>query len=158
MGFAPEVKAVSVTGSRTSRMPERLFCYGTLQLAAVMEAVTGKRFPAEPAVLTGYACRRVRGECYPGLAAAAGATTTGVLYRELDRRSLALLDRFEGPLYRRSSVSVKSRGAIQPAEVYLVPERHEDQLTREDWDLELFGREHLAAFLSTYRGFVRVKR
>ena len=79
-----------------------VFTYGTLMLPSVMEAVTGRRFAAQKAMLHGYARFRVKGASYPGVVEAVGATTDGVLYLDVDAPSLARLDAFEGAFYQNT--------------------------------------------------------
>ena len=101
--------------------PQRLFCYGTLQIPAVLEAVIGRPLEGGRARLSGFAAFRVRGEVYPGIARAAGGTTPGRLYRDVSPSELAVLDRFEGALYRRTGrVVTTPDGRRIRAWVYLV--------------------------------------
>jgi gamma-glutamylcyclotransferase (GGCT)/AIG2-like uncharacterized protein YtfP len=130
----------------------RVFAYGTLAFPDVMEAVTGVAFASEPATLDGFARRRVFGAVYPGVRAEAGATLDGVLYRGVDERSLARLDRFEGALYERRLLAVRvARGDRWDAWVYVVPDALAHRLANEAWDPERFRREHLAPYLARCR-------
>ena len=79
-----------------------VFTYGTSMIPSVMEAVTGHRFASREAMLHGYARFRVKGTSYPGIVEAAGATTDGVLYLDIDAPSLARLDAFEGAFYQNT--------------------------------------------------------
>lgn len=128
----------------------RLFAYGTLVVPRVMEAVTGRVFAGRPAVLEGYARYTVAGASYPGIVAAPGARTDGVLYHGLDPEALAVLDRFEDAFYERRVVLVGDPGKPPvPAHVYVVPERHRGVLGPEPWRRDVFEGEHLAAFLAS---------
>jgi gamma-glutamylcyclotransferase (GGCT)/AIG2-like uncharacterized protein YtfP len=134
----------------------RVFAYGTLQIADVMEAVTGRVFPSEPAVLDGYERRRVKGRSYPGVTVAPGRCTRGLLYADVDARSMELLDRFEGALYERRRVPVTTNGRTRvEAEVYVVPESRRDRLSAEAWDPDRFAAEQLASFVQSCRDFHR---
>jgi gamma-glutamylcyclotransferase (GGCT)/AIG2-like uncharacterized protein YtfP len=126
-----------------------VFTYGSLQFPSVIGAVVG-RVPARvPAVLEGFARFRVRGASYPGIVARAGARTAGTLWRGLDLDALAALDRFEGALYERRRLPVRTRaGATVVAHVYVVRDARRDVLGPEPWDEARFEREHLARFLS----------
>ena len=131
-----------------------VFTYGTLMISSVMEVVTGRRFSSRKATLAGYARFRVKGATFPGLVEAAGATTDGVLYLDIDAPSLARLDAFEGAFYQRTRVEVDTpEGERWPADVYVVQPHHRRHLSFEAWRLDDFRREHLEAFLASYHGF-----
>lgn len=131
----------------------RLFAYGTLVVPRVLEAVTGRVFPGRPAVLEGYARFLVAGTSYPGIVAAPGERTEGVLYHGLDRRALEILDRFEDAFYERRVVFVAGpEGGRTPAHAYVVPERHRGVLGTDPWRRDVFEAEHMAAFLAGVGG------
>ena len=141
----------------TERRQLLLFCYGSLEFAEVMRAVTGRSFAGEPAALDGFARYRVRDADYPGLVAEPGAQTPGTLYRALDPDALAALDRFEGALYARRALEVVRLrdGSRAQAFVYVVRDAHRHSLTDEPWDRDGFAREGLAAFLGRLRAGAR---
>lgn len=126
-----------------------LFCYGTLQFAAIFEAVTGRSLEGEDAVLEGYARFRVRGEAYPGIVAAAGAHVPGVIYTDIDPVSLARVDRFEGEMYRRQAVQVRAspEGRAVAAETYVVRPRWRVLLADAPWDPDEFARRWHDAYV-----------
>jgi gamma-glutamylcyclotransferase (GGCT)/AIG2-like uncharacterized protein YtfP len=129
-----------------------LFCYGSLEFAEVMRRVTGQTFAGEPATLDGFARYRVRDADYPGLVPEPGARTEGTLYRGLDADSLAALDRFEGALYERRSLDVRTRdGGPESAQVYVVREAHRHTLSRQPWNKQTFERESLTGFVERLR-------
>lgn len=130
----------------------RIFAYGTLAAGAVMQALLGRLPPAAPARLEGYARYRLRGRVYPGIVAEPGAHTEGVVYEGLDSASLALLDRFEGSLYRRESLRVRSAAGIRlAAETYVVADSQRHALSGEPWSLERFVESDLAEYLRALR-------
>lgn len=131
-----------------------VFTYGSLMITSVMEAVTGNRFAARNAILHGYARYGIEGATYPGLIPQNGATTDGVLYLDVDPRSAARLDAFEGAFYERVRVEVEvETGGRWPAEVYVVGPLHRHRLSTQAWRLDDFRRDHLEAFLASYHGF-----
>ena len=125
--------------------PRRIFTYGTLAAAEVMEALVGHRPASRPAVLEGYARYTVLGRVYPGIVAEPGAQTEGVLYEGLDTGSVALLDRFEGSLYDRIRMQVRCDAAGDlAAEAYVIPETRHHLLAPEPWDLGHVVEHHLS--------------
>lgn len=137
-------------------MAPSLFTYGTLEISPVIEAVTGRSFPSTPAVLSNYARFLLQGQTYPGIFRDDGSEVTGMLFEAVDRDSLALLDRFEGDLFRREEVQVRTPS--QPrldAYAYVVPEEHRLLFSTQPWDRELFISLHLENFLPYCREFHR---
>jgi gamma-glutamylcyclotransferase (GGCT)/AIG2-like uncharacterized protein YtfP len=133
-----------------------LFAYGTLELPAVLEALTGRRFASEPALLAGFARFRLRGRPYPGAVPCPGASTPGQLYHGLDGSSLALLDDFEGELYERRRVEVQgAAGARHAAFAYLLGASHVALLSGEPWERARFEAEQLPDALRRCRAFRR---
>lgn len=132
---------------------DRLFCYGTLEFAAVMRCFTGCDLPSDAAVLKGYVRRPVRGEVYPGIVPDASSAVGGTLYRGLDARLLRLLDRYESTLYRRRLLEVEVSGTAAPvrAWVYVVSQARRDRLAPGPWDAGAFESLHLAPYLRALR-------
>jgi gamma-glutamylcyclotransferase (GGCT)/AIG2-like uncharacterized protein YtfP len=125
-----------------------LFCYGSLQLAVVMRAVTGRDFDAAPAVLAGFARYRVRDAEYPGLVPEPGARTEGTLYRGLDAAAIRALDHFEGAFYERLTLEVElASGARESAEIYVVVPARRGEISQDAWDVAHFERHDLANFM-----------
>ncbi len=129
----------------------RVFVYGTLLFDEVVEAVTGRRLEGAPAVLEGFARRRIRERNYPGIVPDADERTAGRLYRDVDTDSLARLDVFEGELYDRLSLEVDCGGHRLRAFTYVVAERYRHRLSEESWDPDDFMLEHGEAFVAQCR-------
>lgn len=130
-----------------------LFAYGSLMFAPVWQRVTGLSRAGVPASLEGFARHAVRGETYPALLADPDGRVDGRLYADLSDAVLAMLDRFEGPDYRRIQVSVSltEGGSAVPAFVYLYIKP--DQAQAEHWDVAAFEREGMSRFMREYCGF-----
>ena len=137
-------------------MRHHLFCYGTLQIPAVIQAVIGRRFKGRSAELPGYAAFQVRQAEYPGLCRAPGRSAPGQLYFDLTPGELAILDRFEGRLYRRRWLAVRMRdGRRRGAWVYVVQPARRRHLVRSPWDLREFRQRRYRRFM---RRFVQNRR
>ena len=134
-------------------MGARLFAYGTLQLPDIMEAVTGKQFPSEEAVLEGYESFLVRGQSYPALVRSPGVRTPGRLYTNVDRDSLVLLDRFEHLYERQTTELTVENGETIEAQVYVLPEKRRRYLSSQPWNKDRFLKEHFAEFKQSCRSF-----
>lgn len=129
-----------------------VFAYGSLQIPALMHAVSRRRFVSQPALLRDHRTYRLRERCYPGLRHRPGACTEGVLYRGVDRQALRRLDRFEDDFYRRRRLPVAvDSGKAVPAEVYLIPPQHYRLLEPRGWSLQRFRRCVLKRFLRASR-------
>lgn len=131
-----------------------VFAYGTLEIPAVMEAVTGRRFPAREASVRGFARWRLRGRVFPAAAPEPGAVLAGRLYEGVDPATLACLDRFEGRLYERRRVPVQlAGGGERSAEIYLLAAGRRGELLAEPWDRAGFVAQHLGAYLESCAAF-----
>jgi gamma-glutamylcyclotransferase (GGCT)/AIG2-like uncharacterized protein YtfP len=131
-----------------------LFAYGTLEIPAVMEAVSGRRFAQREASVRGFARHRLRGRLYPAAVEAPGERLAGRLYQGVDAATLARLDRFEGAEYERCRVEAElAHGARAPAELYVLAERERGALLPEPWERDLFVARHLAAYLERCAAF-----
>ncbi|HEX2276001.1 MAG TPA: gamma-glutamylcyclotransferase family protein [Candidatus Tectomicrobia bacterium] len=100
--------------------PIHLFVYGTLTDPERVTALTGKRFSAVDATLTGF--ERVESPLgYPYIFPRPGAVVRGVLLCDIDPASLVHLDAYEaeGELYRRQVVEVEVVGTRLPAMTYV---------------------------------------
>jgi gamma-glutamylcyclotransferase (GGCT)/AIG2-like uncharacterized protein YtfP len=137
----------------------RLFTYGTLMLAEVMEIVAGRRFAARRAELPGYRRRLLRDAVYPGLVPAAGETVEGVLWEGVDPHALARIDRFEGALYERPELRVSvAPGESCAAFVYLLRPEHRALATDSAWREDDFRERHLRGYLAACRAFAQELR
>ncbi|MFG6460371.1 gamma-glutamylcyclotransferase family protein [Roseateles sp. DXS20W] len=130
------------------------FTYGSLMWADIMGRVCGHEVAGEPASLAGHRRHPVRGQDYPGLRPAAGATVPGVLYRDVTEAAWARLDVFEGEEYERVDVVVAlADGRTLPAQVYRFRDAFSPRLLPGDWDADAFAREGRARFIARYAGF-----
>ena len=128
---------------------QRFFAYGTLAIAAIMNALTGKQFEMESATAPDYRRFRIKGQVYPGLLRQVGGVTPGRLYFDVDDRSMELIDQFEDDVYDRIGLQVKKTdGSLVRAEAYVIPPARSDLLSSEPWDPDAFWRESGDAYVS----------
>ncbi len=129
----------------------RLFCYGTLQVPQVIQAVTDRTYSGIKAVLRGYAIYRVKNAEYPGIVHSPGSSTEGILYDNVSDADLKVLDLFEGEFYRRQILEVCCRDhATSLAWVYVIVEQHLGILSEESWCLRDFLDNGLEKFMQAY--------
>lgn len=139
-------------------MTRHCFTYGSLMCEEIMFAVCGAAAASTPATLAGYRRHPVADEAYPGMVPAADAHVEGVLYRDLTPAAIARLDAFEGPQYRRDTVSVRlaDGSTVVDAETYVFRPEFAHLLLPGDWDFEHFLRHGRAAFEARYVGYARI--
>ncbi len=131
-----------------------LFAYGTLEIPALMEAVTGRRFPEREALVRGFERRRLRRRPYPAAIPAEGAELRGRIYEDLDAATFARLDRFEGALYERRRVSAEAVGGGRlEAELYVLAPGYGAELLPEPWERDDFVARHLEEWLARCAAF-----
>lgn len=130
--------------------PAALFAYGTLMFAPVLRAVCGIDLPTQPARLRGYARFEVAGAAYPAMIAASeDATLDGVLYTNVTPALWRVLDAYEGTLYRRIEVTVRTPdGADAVAGTYVIAPGEEHRLTAAPWVPSTFAARDLADYLA----------
>jgi len=142
--------------SHQEKSASHLFAYGSLMCPDILARVAGLVVDGQPAELTGYRRRAVRGETYPGLIVAPGHVLGGVLYRALPEAAWARLDQFEGDDYQRIKVEIRSATGPLPAWTYLYrPELHH-QLEDHDWDFQAFLQTGKHRFEAGYLGFRQI--
>ena len=131
-----------------------LFTYGTLMDSLIMEQVAGDAFDSVSGILTNHLRKRVRQRVFPAVTPKSGHHVEGRLYLKLTDSAMTRLDRFEGDLYQRQSVSVqlKSQELIQ-AFAYVIRPEHQSMLSEHDWSLDNFQLQHRGYFKNEYEGF-----
>lgn len=132
-------------------MATSLFTYGTLLFPEIMDAVVGCSLPAQRATLHGYQRYRVRGCVYPALATEQRSLVEGRLYIGLHERLWHRLDAFEGSLYERIEVPVVVGRALQAAQVYIIKEPYQHELSRDIWDVDVFNARYKRGYLAACR-------
>jgi len=133
-----------------------LFTYGTLAVPEVMTALTGLTFIRSAAELRGYACFLLKNRIYPGVTPRQGFATPGIVYFNLDDRTLQLIDEFEDDTYLRQPVRVFSAaGHALSAEAYVIPPERDGMLSAAPWDEAAFRRRHLPEYIELCERFSR---
>ncbi len=141
---------------RTKIPGEVVFVYGTLLFPEVLNAVTGRIFPAQPAILKGYRRYKVKGQVFPGICVQPAAAVDGLVYWGVDDCSMQRLDDFESDFYQRQRLPVLlANGKAIDADVYVVMPAYEHLLSRQQWSPEVFERRYLRAYVRRWRGFCR---
>ena len=132
-----------------------LFVYGSLRFADVWHAVTGTHRQSEPAHITEYCVRGVRGASYPALVRDDGYVAFGRLVRGVSRRTLRRLDAFEGAWYVRRRVVVRTARGPAAAFVYAWHPAARPRLSDAGWDVEAFDSYHRRHFVAYWRRRLR---
>ncbi len=132
-------------------MRHDLFCYGTLQIPAVMHAVVGRRFKGRRAKLAGYGAFQVRRAEYPGLRPDPSRVTRGQVYFDLSPTELEILDRFEGALYQRRRLTVRlGDGRRRGVWTYVVRPARQRRLAPVLWNRRDFLRRRYRRFMQRF--------
>ncbi len=141
-----------MTAPRLRRLARNdLFCYGTLQIPEVIQAVIGRHPRGRPAEIRGYGAFQVRHAEYPGLRPARGRLTVGRVYFGLTASELVILDRFEGSLYRRCRLAIRAcDGRRRDAWVYVVKPARQRCLTPRPWSRRDFKRRCYRRFMQRF--------
>jgi gamma-glutamylcyclotransferase (GGCT)/AIG2-like uncharacterized protein YtfP len=126
---------------------KHLFVYGTLLFDEVRRRLLKQHYTTAAAVLAGYRRASIHGKYYPGLIEDPMHRVEGLLLLDVQAADIRRLDRFEGPCYTRTAVTVvtQSPGAFQ-AEAYVFRKRYQQLLASRSWDPVRFRRRHLRSF------------
>ena len=127
--------------NRLSQKPNLLFCYGTLQFDAVLQALLARIPERTPASAPGYRAAALEGRVYPGLVGSApGDSASGVLLTDLSNDEWRILDAFEDDQYdlRKIDLSNGTSGWT-----YIWPG---NDVRTEDWSAAEFEHRHLPAY------------
>ena len=131
-----------------------LFAYGTLMCEDIMQEVSGCLPDYRPEVLKGYIRLRVKGHVYPGLLQREAHHVDGVLYQNVPASAWDRLDRFEGEMYARRTVSIEMDcGGRLTAETYIVRTEYVDNLEEVAWDFSEFLSSGKSKFRAGYIGY-----
>lgn len=127
-----------------------IFTYGTLCVPDVMHAVSGKIFKSEKAFLNGYQRCLVKNHVFPAIIPTKDKDIVdGIIYFDIDERSLSLIDHFESYFYDRTLVEV-TNGLEKnySAYVYVLNKSYIDVLSDDPWDEAVFRQLHLDKYLN----------
>ncbi|KAF5229266.1 hypothetical protein FANTH_14256 [Fusarium anthophilum] len=147
-----------------SSKPRPLFIYGTLRARPLLAwALTGDAANTElisalprPAKVHGYARYTVRSRDYPTVVKKDGHEVDGDLLVLETKSMRRKLDDFEGETYTPTSVDVVlDDGSVVEADMY-VWAGHQDALTDEPWDLDIFVKERLKDWVGLFEGMEMV--
>ena len=131
-----------------------LFAYGTLMCEDIMQEVSGSLPKHRRGVLKGYSRRLVKGQVYPGLLQREANRVDGVLYLNVPAAAWERLDRFEGEMYGRRTVSIEmNSGGRLTAETYIVRQEYVDNLEEVEWDFSEFLSSGKSKFRAGYIGY-----
>lgn len=123
-------------------MSNNVFVYGTLMLPQVVEALTGNLFTSKAAILNGYSRYVFKGKCYPGIVEDKTGCVEGVLYLNIDDRTLSIFDWFEAILYERCLLEIQIKDETIQTFAYIVLQKHQQKLNNLPWSLEKFIEEY----------------
>ncbi len=119
-----------------------------------MQEVSGCLPDHRPGVLKGYIRLRVKGHAYPGLLQREAHHVDGVLYQNVPASAWDRLDRFEGEMYARRTVSIEmDSGGRLAAETYIVRPEYVDRLEEAEWDFSEFLKSGKSKFRAGYVGY-----
>ena len=126
-----------------------VFTYGSLMFPIVWDRVVQGRYRSSEATIHGFQRLRIRGEQYPALIIYPNAgSLSGRVYFDVSASDIARLDHFETSDYARVAIAVTIDGTALTADAFLTlkPEALEPL----EWSPEIFARDGLESFLTTY--------
>jgi gamma-glutamylcyclotransferase (GGCT)/AIG2-like uncharacterized protein YtfP len=131
-----------------------LFAYGSLMCDDIMQHVSGMPLAGAQGTLAGYRRFCLKGEDYPAMVPDPGGRVRGVIYLGLTPLAWDRLDRFEGEMYARQTVTVRlDDGRVMDAATYILRPTYRDRLEDTEWDYAAFLKVGKARFLRGYAGY-----
>ncbi|MFF4456582.1 gamma-glutamylcyclotransferase family protein [Streptomyces goshikiensis] len=128
--------------TRSARLAagDALFCYGTLQFDAVLNALLSRIPQRHPDSAPGWRTAALEGRQYPGLVTSTDTTARGLLLTDLTLTEWGILDAFEDTLYDLREVALAS-GRRAWAYVWT-----KGEVLTQNWDQTSFERKHLPEY------------
>jgi len=115
--------------------------------------ITGD-YASSPARLYGYRRTCVVGESYPAIYEdEADSYVKGVVYFDMSKHDLSLLDDFEGEYYEQKTVALElPDGSSLHARAYVLKDAFCHMASVRDWDADAFASTGIRRFLKRYGG------
>lgn len=133
-----------------------IFTYGSLMFEPVWSQVVRGSYQHFQGTISGYIRLRIRNENYPALVPGPlTASVSGIVYLDIDAEDLARLDAFEGSIYLRKNVQVRTGNNLFAADAYLLRDSYRHLSSDREWDPEEFEKHGIHEFLGSYFGFDR---
>ena len=126
---------------------QNLFVYGSLLFSEMLEALTGKIFKTEDAILKDFKRFSVLGEDYPAIEKTPNSKVAGKLIFEMDEHSLSIITFYEGDQYELRKVQVECQNKSIEAYVFCWKQGLE-YLDDKEWDMEKFRSESLSFYIN----------
>ncbi|MFI5779710.1 gamma-glutamylcyclotransferase family protein [Nocardia sp. NPDC051570] len=126
--------------SRLEGVGARLFVYGTLQFAPVLDELLGRTPDHEVAVARDWRAATLAGRLYPGLVPQPGRLVAGLVLDGVTAAEWRVIDAFEDDEYDLRAIAVI--GCPDPVPTYVWTA----EVTRNDWAAETFATDHLARY------------
>ncbi len=131
-----------------------LFTYGTLMFRPVWSTVVDGAYRQFNATLPGFVRRSIANEDYPAIIPdRLRSTVEGIIYLDIGSEDLQRLDEFEGTIYQRQHVQVRTNDNLYAADTYVLRPEYRHLLSQSDWHPEKFRHTVIQRFLNTYPGF-----
>lgn len=121
--------------------PQALFAYGTLMLPEVLRVLLGRTPASGPASIAGWRVAALPERVYPALVPGE-AIAKGQIITDLTPPEWRLLDAFEDDVYELRRLTLTDG---RHAWAYICADP--TAASPEDWDIDTFERDHLAAYL-----------
>ena len=120
----------------------------------IMQEVSGLQPDRNRGILSGYRRFCLKGEDYPAVVPDAAGRVDGVIYSNLTGMAWDRLDRFEGEMYDRRIVEVRTDDdRLLEAATYVLKAQYHDHLDPVEWDFRVFLKRGKARFLKQYSGY-----
>jgi len=125
-----------------------IFVYGTLMHAELVKKLTQKNFSSRKAILKDFIRLKVKGQAYPAIIRKEEFEVKGILLLNVDKKSMEILDFYEGDEYALQGVSIYSNNINYEAYTYVWNDDI-NKLDSIDWSFILFQKNQAEYYLNT---------
>ena len=111
----------------------KLFVYGTLIFDEILSELLKRKFVSAPGLLENYEMKKFLNAEYPGIIAEKNSRVSGKIIFNINAQDIAILDAYEGVMYKRRILKVKTNSKEYDCQVYIVKGKYRKKLSEDPW-------------------------
>lgn len=110
-----------------------LFVYGTLIFDEILSVLLKRKFVSTPGLLENYKLKKFSDAEYPGIITEMNSFVSGKIIFDINAQDISILDSYEGVMYKRRILKVKTNTKEHDCQVYIVDHKYRDKLSEDPW-------------------------
>lgn len=125
----------------------KLFVYGTLIFDEILSKLLGKNHASIPGLLENYKIKKFNNAEFPGIVKDATSNVLGKIILDINDHDTSILDTYEGVMYKRIILKVKTISNEYGCQVYVVDDYYKRKLSEEAWCPLEFRNKYLNNYI-----------